>query len=276
MLYLILAICSSALVAIIMRVAQPRIQNPIGLLAGNYILCTLLALMMSVPSLGDSGGLPFCIGLGIINGLVYLGGFILMQWSTRYNGVVLSSIFMKLGILVSTLISVIWFREIPTGLQVTGFILAVLAIIVINYRKGTTLSSGSWALLLMLCLSGLSDGTSKIYEVFGNPNIENLFLCFTFCSALLFCLWFMHHKGEQLGKKELLYGSLLGIPNFFSSLFLLKALGSVPGVIAFPTYSVATILVVALAGLLVFREKLEKKQIAGSILICIALILLNL
>lgn len=276
MLYLILAICSSALVAIIMRVAQPRIQNPIGLLAGNYILCTLLALMMSVPSLGDSGGLPFCIGLGIINGLVYLGGFILMQWSTRYNGVVLSSIFMKLGILVSTLISVIWFREIPTGLQVTGFILAVLAIIVINYRKGTTLSRGSWALLLMLCLSGLSDGTSKIYEVFGNPNIENLFLCFTFCSALLFCLWFMHHKGEQLGKKELLYGSLLGIPNFFSSLFLLKALGSVPGVIAFPSYSVATILVVALAGLLVFREKLEKKQIVGSILICIALVLLNL
>ena len=276
MLYLILAICSSALVAIIMRVAQPRIQNPIGLLAGNYILCTLLALMMSVPSLGDSGGLPFCIGLGIINGLVYLGGFILMQWSTRYNGVVLSSIFMKLGILVSTLISVIWFREIPTGLQVTGFILAVLAIIVINYRKGTTLSRGSWALLLMLCLSGLSDGTSKIYEVFGNPNIENLFLCFTFGSALLFCLWFMHHKGEQLGKKELLYGSLLGIPNFFSSLFLLKALGSVPGVIAFPSYSVATILVVAVTGIVVFREKLKKKQILGGILICIALALLNL
>ena len=86
----------------------------------------------------------------------------------------------------------------------------------------------------------------------------------------------MGRKGEHLGKKELLYGSLLGIPNFFSSLFLLNALRSIPGVIVFPSYSVATILVVALAGLLFFRERLSKKQLLGGILICIALVLLNL
>lgn len=221
-------------------------------------------------------GFSFAIGLGAVNGLIYLGGFALMQWSTRHNGVVLSSIFMKLGILVSTLISVVWFRELPTALQVIGFILAVTAIVIINYRKGASLSRGSWALIVMLCMSGMGDGMSKVYEVYGNPAIENLFLFFTFLSALVLCLCLMVHKKECLGLKELGYGALLGIPNFFSSLFLLKALSSVPGVIAFPTYSVATILVVALAGLLVFREKLEKKQIVGSILICIALVLLNL
>lgn len=276
MVYLLLAICSSALIAIIMRIAQSRIDNPTGLLAGNYILCTILAFLMSIPNLGETTGLPFSIGLGIVNGMVYLGGFILMQWSTQHNGVVLSSIFMKLGILVSTLISVIWFREIPTTLQVIGFILAVLAIIVINYRKGTSLSRGSWALILMLCLSGMCDGMAKIYEVFGNPKIQNLFLCFTFGAAMGFCLLFMKHKGERLGKKELLYGSLLGIPNFFASLFLLNALRKIPGIIAFPTYSVATIFVVALAGILIFREKLEKKQIVGAAIICVALVLLNL
>ena len=72
------------------------------------------------------------------------------------------------------------------------------------------------------------------------------------------------------------FGVLLGVPNFLSSLFLLKALASVPGVIAFPSYSVATILVVAMAGLLFFREKLARKQIIGAVLICIALVLLNL
>ena len=276
MFYLFLAICCSALIAIIMRIAQPRIDNPTGLLAGNYILCTVLAFLMSIPNLSQTAGLPFCVGLGIVNGLVYLGGFVFMQWSTKHNGVVLSSIFMKLGILVSTLISIIWFREMPTTLQVIGFILAVLAIIVINYRKGTSLSRGSWALILMLCLSGMCDGMSKIYEVFGNPQIQNTFLFFTFGSATVFCLWLMKRRGERLGKKELLYGSLLGIPNFFTSLFLLNALRRIPGVIAFPTYSVATILVVALAGLLIFREKLEKKQIVGAALICVALVLLNL
>ena len=236
-----------------------------------------MALALSVPSFSKGfAGLPLATGLGILNGMIYLGGFTLMQWSTRHNGVVLSSIFMKLGVLVSTLISVIWFREIPTTVQIIGFILAVAAIIIINYRKGASLSRGSWVLLVMLCMSGMGDGMSKVYEVYGNPDIQNLFLFFTFGAALLFCLLLMRHKGEHLGKQELLYGCLLGIPNFFSSAFLLNALRYIPAVITFPTYSVATILVVALAGLLIFREKLEKKQVIGAAIICVALVLLDL
>ena len=143
MINLILAICSSAMVAIVMRFAQPKAANPTGLLAGNYIVCTLFALGLSMPALaGSLQGLPLATGLGLINGFIYLGGFALMQWSTRHNGVVLSSIFMKLGILVSMLISVVWFRELPTVLQVAGFVLAVTAIIVINYSIAAFSSLG--------------------------------------------------------------------------------------------------------------------------------------
>ena len=277
MFYLVLAILSSAMVAIVMRFTQPRVNNPTGLLAGNYIICSLIALGLSVPTLGGNlQGLSFASGLGLVNGLIYLGGFALMQWSTRHNGVVLSSIFMKLGILVSMLISVVWFRELPTALQTLGFALAVAAIVIINYRKGSSLSRGSWVLLLMLCMSGMGDVMSKVYEVYGNAQIENIFLFFTFASALVLCLGLMVYKKEHLGIQELIFGGLLGVPNFLSSLFLLTALASVPGVIAFPTYSVATILVVAVAGLLFFREQLTKKQIIGGLLICIALVLLNL
>ena len=131
MIYLILAILSSAMVAIMMRLAQPRVSNPIGLLASNYIFCTLTALILAIPELpGVSfGSIGFPAGLGAVNGFIYLAGFALMQWSTRHNGVVLSSIFMKLGILVSMMISVIWFRELPTALQALGFVLAVAAIV---------------------------------------------------------------------------------------------------------------------------------------------------
>ena len=61
-----------------------------------------------------------------------------------------------------------------------------------------------------------------------------------------------------------------------TALFLLKALATVPAVIAFPTCNVAVILVVTGAGILFFQETLSKKQVAGGILICIALVLLNL
>lgn len=278
MLNLILAILTSAMVAIMMRLAQPRVKYPTGLLVANYIVCTITALILSLPQLPglSSAGVGFPAGLGALNGFFYLSGFVLMQYNTRHNGVVLSSIFMKLGILVSMLISVVWFRELPTALQTLGFILAVAAIVIINYRKGSSLTRNSWVLLLMLCMCGMGDVMSKVYEVYGNPEIENVFLLFTFISALVLCLGLMVYKKERLGLRELLFGVLLGVPNFLTSLFLLKALATVPAVIAFPSYSVATILMVALAGLLFFREKLSKKQLIGAALICVALAFLNL
>lgn len=278
MISLILAILSSAMVAIMMRIAQPRVNHPTGLLAANYIVCSLMALLMSVPELSEVSAqtLQFPAGLGILNGLMYLGSFILMQWNTRHNGVVLSSVFMKLGILVPTVLSVVWFREMPTGLQVLGFVLAIAAIVILNYQKDTKLSRSSWALILMLLVGGMGDGMSKIYEVYGDPGFKNLFLFFTFLAALILCLGLVIFKKERLGMKELAYGAFLGIPNFLSSLFLLRSLASVPAVIAFPTFSVAVILVVALAGVFFFRETLQRRQIIGGVLICAALALLNL
>lgn len=278
MISLILAILSSAMVAIMVRIAQPRVENPTGLLAANYIVCSLTALLLSAAELPAASvqGLAFPAGLGAVNGFIYLAGFALMQYNTRRSGVVLSSVFMKLGILVPTVLSVVWFKELPTASQVIGFVLAIAAILIINYQKGTRIGSASWALILMLLMGGMGDGMSKVYEYYGDPGFQNLFLFFTFLSALILCMGLVCFRKERLGWKELGFGVLLGIPNFLSSLFLLNSLSTVPAVIAFPTFSVAVILVVALAGLLFFRERLNKKQVVGGALICIALALLNL
>ena len=278
MVSLILAICSSAMIALIMRLAQPRVANPTGLLAGNYIVCCLMALLLSLSEVRvlSPDTLAFPAGLGMVNGLMYLGSFAMMQWNTRHNGVVLTSVFMKLGILVPTLMSVIWFKELPTFLQILGFLLALTAILIINYQRGAKLSRTGWALILMLLVGGTGDGMSKIYEVYGNPATKNTFLFFTFLAALLLCLGLMVQKKEKLGIRELLFGCALGVPNFLSSLFLLNALDTVPAVVAFPTFSVAVILVVSAAGIAFFGERLTRKQLIGGALICISLVLLNL
>ena len=275
---LILAILCSAMISVIMRLAQPRVTYPTGLLAGNYLICCLVAMVLSISELPllSLEALTLPVGLGVINGLLYLSGFALMQWNTRHNGVVLPSVFMKLGILVSITLSVVWFKETPTALQILGFLLALSAIWLINYQKGSRLSRSSWALLLMLMAAGMGDTMSKAYEVYGNPATENTFLFFTFLAALLMSLVLMGSKKERLGMKELLFGAALGIPNFLCSLFLLNALATVPAMIAFPTFSVGVILVVSAVGIAFFRERLTPRQLWGELLICVALILLNL
>ena len=57
---------------------------------------------------------------------------------------------------------------------------------------------------------------------------------------------------------------------------MLAALIDIPAVVAFPTFSVATMLLVTLAGTVFFREKLSKNQWIALVIILVALALLNM
>ena len=277
MLYLILAIASSALVSIIMRLSDRKVTGNIAMLTVNYLMCFLVSAGYAGFDLFPSSeGLPSALLMGSVNGLLYLGGFVLLQINVRRNGVVLSSTFMKLGLLVSIAVSVVFFHEVPDLLQVIGFCLAVAAIILINFRKESGGEAGFKAgLILMLLAGGMGDAMAKIFEELGDPALEPQFLIYTFLVALILCTALMLSKKQHPGKWEVLFGLLIGVPNFFSAKFLLGALEHISAVIVYPVYSVATILVVSLTGVLAFRERLEKRQWIGMGLILVALVLLN-
>jgi drug/metabolite transporter (DMT)-like permease len=278
MIYLVLAIASSAMIAVIMRISSRTVRGNISMLAMNYLTCLLLGAWYAGFQLLPvrSPEFPVTVGMGVINGALYLAGFVLLQYNTRKNGVVLSSVFMKLGLLVPMVLSVFLFGEMPTGLQCIGFVLAVGAILLINYEKGTSFSGTRLPLVLMLLAGGSGDAMSKVFEVYGPGAYADLFLFYTFASAFLLCVVLILRKKERPDKHALLFGVLVGIPNFFSAKFLLMALGDLPAVIVYPTFSVATILAVTLAGICLFKERLRRSQWVALTVILAALVILNL
>lgn len=274
--YLILSIVSSTLIGIIMRLGAGRVRHGLGMLAVSYLVCTVLAGSFFGFRLTDAGpGLGMTAAMGGVNGILYLGGFILMQHNTRCSGVVLTSIFQKLGLLVTLAVSVILYREIPNGFQLLGAVLAVSAILLMN-GGGAETGSFRITLLWMLGCCGMADAMSKIFAESGVPALEPQFLFLTFGSAMVLCFLCMWAKGQSVGGKELLYGTLIAIPNFFCSKFLLGALERLSAIVVYPVYSVGCILAVTLAGICVFRERLEKRQWIGIAVILVALVLLNL
>lgn len=276
MLYLLLAIASSALVSIIMRLSDRKVTGNIAMLTVNYLMCLAVAAGGGGNLFPPEEGTGAAVLMGAVNGGLYLAGFVLLQINVRRNGVVLSSTFMKLGLLVSIAVSVLVFREMPDLLQIIGFCLAVTAIVLINFQKETGGQAGfKLGLILMLLAGGMADAMAKIFEELSSPALEPLFLASTFAVALVLCTALMAKKGQRPGKWELLFGLLIGVPNFYSAKFLLGALVHIPAVIVYPVYSVATILVVSLTGVLAFKERLEKRQWIGMGLILIALVLLN-
>ena len=279
MISLCLAVLSTALISIIMRLSTGRITHNLGMLTMNYIVCTLLsglfggyqgALNLGDPQIGT------VLAMGTFNGFLYLSGFVLMQMNVRKNGVVLSSIFQKLGLLVTLVVSVVFYREIPDLLQGVGFVVAICAIVLMNYRKDGEKAGSRIALIGMLLSCGMGDAMSKIFTESGVAALEGQFLFYTFAVAMGLAFVCMKVKKQKIGRREAVFGTLIAVPNYFCSLFVLEALEDLSAVIVYPVFSVGGILVVTLAGVLVFRERLKKQQWIGVCAILVALILLNI
>lgn len=275
---LLLAIVSSSLVSIVMRASEKYTKGNHGMLAINYAICVVMAAFYTGVGnlLPKTEGIGFTLGLGIGTGVVYLAGLMLVKLNIQKNGVVLTSIFQKLGLLVQLLISIVFFKEQPELIQILGIVLCLIAVVMINFEKGQTAIGFKLGLFLILINSGLCDGMSKVHEELGNPALSDHFLFYTFAVALILCVGLIVAKKESFSWKDIAFGILLGVPNYFSASFLLKALNDLAAVIVFPTFSVATVVVISMTGVLAFKEKLSKKQWIGMGIILVALVLLNL
>lgn len=278
MFFLILSILGNVLISVMMRLGETHAKYKTGILMANYITCSILSASAAFMSgLSPDGGLGFTLGLGIVTGILYLLGLVFIQMNISKNGVVLTSAFSQIGgLLIPLAAGIILFKEMPTVLKLVGSAIAIAAIIIINYDKNNT-NAGSKALLIALfAIEGTATVSAKIFNVYGNPVYESLFLFFTFTVAGIICLMLMLHRKERIGIKEMLFGIGVGIPNFFASRFLLIALNSVPAIIAYPTRGVGSILVVSIAGIFLFKEKLKKHQWIAIGAIMVAVILLNI
>lgn len=272
MFYLVLAIMSSALVSIIMRLSEKYIHNNISMLMVNYIVCSISAYFFTTFTLGK--GLPITLLLGVFGGIIYLISFLLLQYNVYKNGVVLSSLYAKLGIIVPVLMSILLFSEVPTIFQVVGLILSAISIFYMNMQKGEKIKLNI-TLLSLLIVNGMTDGLSKVFEQVGNQEQSSLFLFVIFVFAFIGSFILMLTKKQKVGKEELLFGVLIGVPNFFSAKFLLRALYSLQAVVVYPTYSILAVVVVSIVGVLLFKEKLTKKLLISIMMISIAIGLLN-
>lgn len=188
----------------------------------------------------------------------------------------LISTFMKLGVLIPTLMAIVVFRDRPTLVQVCGIALAVIAIVLIHFEKEAAgAGARKLGLLVLLLVSGISDSMANIFEQLSVAEEKDGYLLMTFFTAFLIaCLLMVGGKAKVSGK-DILFGIIIGVPNYFSARFLLLALSEVSAVLVYPIYSVATIVVITVAGIVFFKERLGKKKAAALALILAALGMLN-
>ena len=284
MLYLLLAIVSSTLITLFMRLGEGKIRNNMAMFTVNYLICVVMSRisMGNMDLFTNAEGIHVAVGLGLFSGIMYLVSFVFMQWNMRKNGVVLTSTFTKLGVLVPTIMAIVVFREQPKLMQTLGIILAIAAIIIIHFDKendGAAKAVGGsfkiW-LLLQLLVSGFTDSLANIYDKAGSAALKDHYLFYTFLAALALAVIMTFKKKVKVSKWDLIFGFIIGIPNYFSSSFLLLALQSVPAIITYPVYSVGTIVAISAASVVLFKEQISSRKRVALLIVMLALVLLNI
>lgn len=279
MLFLILALLASSVLAMVLKYLNS--SSPYGVYFVNYTVCALLAFAAMEPKALYNGDATPC-WLGCITGLFYLASLSANGYSIHKNGAILSSVFTRLGVLVPILLSVTLFGECPTIVQGLGVALAVAAAVIMNGLPSKTVVSSAAGkvyllpLILTLVLNGTSDAMSKVFTQLGRRQDDGLFMFYIFLFAGLATLVLLVREHRALTGRDVLFGVLVGVPNFLSSRLLLAALTQLPAFLVYPSYSVGVILVISVASYFLFRERLNGRQMAAAGMILGALVLLNL
>lgn len=301
MFYLLLAIVCSALIALIFKYTENAGTNRYVITSANYFIAFMVSLIMIFSKklligvdtsqsffkevkLLNSGyvfspysSIIWGLLIGVLFGSFFFLSFIFYQKSVKENGVSISGAIAKLGILIPMIFSIVLWKEIPSPLQWLGLSLALVSILIVNLSEKTFkrlhLNLG---LLLLFIFGGLAEFSSKIYQKYALSEYKDFFLFTIFFTAFIISIFYTKKTKAKIAKKDIFIGFSVGIPNLFSSYFLILSLDTIKTAVAFPLYSAGSIILISIGGYLIFKERINTNAKVAIFLTIIALILINL
>ncbi|MFB6231581.1 MAG: hypothetical protein ABEL04_10535 [Salinibacter sp.] len=308
MLFLALAVACSVTIGVIFKYTGRRDLDRTALLTVNYAAAVGVAVVLlalegrSVQSgLALSGGL---VALGIGTGALLIAGFFVLSWATDVAGMSLAIGVMRVSVVIPFLASWLVWGEVPTVAQGMGMGLAAVAFALLAHKRAPepvaarapSAPQGAAAVLprppaidwytagvlaLTFCLGGAVDVSMKAFEEgFGAANSQVLFLLLAFGVAFLIGAAVVVRQGVRQGEwpagQTVAWGVLLGIANYGSLEFLLRAIEALPGPFVFPANNIAIMALAALIGVTVWEERLSRPNQVGLGLASVALVLLGL
>lgn len=303
MFYLFLATLCSATIALIFKYTESSNTNRYLITSSNYFICFVISFFMiyykglltnivkeqsfltefkyllSQDSyiLSPYSSTIWGIITGVVFGSFFFLGFIYYQKSVRENGVGITGTFGKLGILIPVVFSIILWKEFPTTIQWLGIFLSLVAIVIVNLSPQSLEKFDIKATLILFFLfGGLSDFSNKVYQKYAINDYKDIFLFSIFFVAFLISIFFTLKDKAKFNKKDILTGFAVGIPNLFSSYFLILSLDTLKASVAYPLYSAGGILLINVGGYLIFKEKISRKNKFAIGLIILASILINI
>lgn len=292
MIYLALSILFSVLLLINFRL-HPRFGvNTFQAIILNYPVCFLTGLIF-LPSnqhFNPDFSQP-STHFAMLLGVGFVVTFLLSGASTQRMGMTATSLANNISLVIPVIFSLIILKSSQDfdALNYLGLLLAMFAVVLSTLKKEEksekrSVKTADWLLpIAVFVMYGITNTAfnflnARYVTASGNtiPFTLTILIGSIIFGTIVLTIRILQGK-EKLQLKSLWAAIPLGIPNFLSFYFLLKALDAFQnnGAYVLPIYNISVILLSAIIALIFFHEKLSKLNKAGLALAVIAIGLIS-
>lgn len=280
MLYFLSAIFFSTLIVVLFKLFGKFKVNIIPAIVLSYVIAAGFGIannykQINIEEVFQASWFEFAL----INGIFFILVFVIFAFSTQKVGIALTSVSSKMSVIIPVLSGVLLLSDSPGFIKIAGIGIALLAFY-LTFRKKKSGGTQPKALLFPALLffgTGINDSVIKFAEEQYMNDSQEIYLSIVFLTALIcgFFLLFISRAWKQgFGVKEVIGGILLGLCNWFSTIFLIHAMGFFDSSVIFPVFNAAIVSNSALIGFLAFGEKLRPINWAGIALAVLAIALI--
>ncbi|WP_218598639.1 EamA family transporter [Polaribacter sp. NJDZ03] len=286
MIYLIFSILFSTSLFVIFKYFDIYKIDTLKAIVVNYLVAFAFGFGLSeiTFSINEIPEKPWFFG-AIVLGALFVAIFFVMANTAQQNGVSVASVAGKMSVVIPVVFGVLLYDESVTYLKIIGILIALVSVYLASVKedKNSLKKAGLLFPILLFFGSGAIDTTLKYVEVnFVQKNEASLFSGSLFGFAAIFGLLILLiktiQKKEPFEFKNIIAGIILGVPNYFTIVFLIKAMqtAGIESSTLFTINNVSVVVVSTLVGLLLFKEKFSLKNKIGVALAILGIVLVTI
>lgn len=216
----------------------------------------------------------------LAGGIFFIVTFLLMGLSTRHAGIAITSVAGKMSVVIPVLMGFWLLAEKSGGLKLFGIALALLAFYLtfagLNQKSKKTPSRKIFPVLLFFS-TGMGDSLIKYSQVkaIGNDFLPFLTVIFGVCliAGIFIVTVQQGWQKTHWTFANVFMGIALGIFNWLSTIFLLKAMQTMEASVIFPAFNASIVAIASFTGVFIFKEKLKTINWIGVSLAILATLL---
>ncbi len=286
MIYILLSVLINAVLFILFKVFDRFKINTFQAIVFNYFFALSVAFSQSETknSLVEITTKKWFLG-AVILGFLFITIFNVLAKTAQKMGISVVAVASKMSVVIPVLFGIVIYNEALGWYKMIGIILALLAVYLTSIKEKTTVNKKLIYLPIILFLgSGILDTLLKYVEK--NFVLETELGSYTgtiFLTAAtlgsLALLYAVITKKTKISIKNIVAGLALGIPNYYSIYFLLRALqtvGKTDSSKVFTLNNIGIVLFSTILGFLLFYEKFSLKNKIGILLAIISIALITL